>query len=316
MNKTVSIIIPCYNGEKTIDRCLDSILVQDYTPIEVIAVNDGSTDHTAEHIKSYQEAFLFHGKTLKLVEQENKGLAGAINAGLAVFTGDYLCWIDCDDYLLPASVSKRVKYLESHPDIAVVTSDAYFYKENDLEHPVQKASDGKLDLYNPHQFENHLRSKAIFCCGCHMVKSSAFLDVVPSRSIYPARRGQNWQMLLPIYYKYKQAFLNEPLYAYILYENSMSAGDTTKEQYQTRYDGYREIITHTLDSIDMPDAKRKHYMNIYEGLYARQYFYLGVSFHDYSMILSNAMRMLRYREWTSQDFCWMLNLVKGHLKRK
>ena len=305
----VSIIIPCYNGAKTIGRCLDSILIQDYTSIEVIVVNDGSKDESATVVEGYKEKFASNGMELLLINQENKGLAGAINAGLLKFTGDYLCWIDCDDYLLGHSIKKRVDFLNRNPDIAVVTSDAYFYDENDLATPVKKASDGKPDLLNPYQFENHLRSKAIFCCGCHMVRSSAFVDTVPTRQIYPARRGQNWQMLLPVYYKYKQAFLNEPLYAYILYSTSMSAGDITKDDYLLRYNEYLEIITETLLSMDMSQIDRRKYINIYHGLYHRQLFYLGVSFHEYKMILSNMIKMVYYAEFKISDIMWMTKLV-------
>ena len=315
-NKLVSIIIPCYNGEKTIKKCLDSILLQDYTPIEVIVVNDGSTDCSSEIINSYMPKFTEQHMKLVLINQANKGLAGAINAGLKIFTGDYLCWIDCDDYLLDSSISKRVRFLSENKEIAVVTSDAYFFKETDLKTPVQKASDGKEDLLNPYQFENHLRSKAIFCCGCHMVRASAFLDVIPQREIYPARRGQNWQMLLPVYYKYKQAFLDEPLYAYILYENSMSAGDTTKDQYITRYNEYKEIIVHTLEQIDMSDKEKHKYLKIYEGIYQRQMFYLGVSFYDFAMLFTGLIKMSIYGECKIEDLGWLINLIKKRIFKK
>ena len=149
-----------------------------------------------------------------------------------------------------------------------------------------------------------------------MVKTSAFLDSIPTREIYPARRGQNWQMLLPIYYKYKQAFLNEPLYAYILYTDSMSAGDKTKEQYEKRYDEYLDIIMNTLTRIDMPKRERNKYLKIYKGLYYRQFFYLGVSFHDYGMLLKNMFLMVCYGEWKYIDFVWMANLLKKQFKRK
>lgn len=316
MSNLVSIIIPCYNGEKTVLRCLESVLAQDYTHIEVIVVNDGSADRSDEVIASCTERFRERGMGLRLINQENQGLAGAINAGLAIFRGDYLCWIDCDDYLLPGSISKRLHYLQENPDIASVTSDAYFFKEDDLEHPVQKASDGKTDLNNPHQFENHLRGNFIFCCGCHMLRASAFLTAVPTRQIYPARRGQNWQMLLPVFYKFKQAYLDEPLYAYILYRNSMSAGDTTKEQYLKRYNDHRDIIRNTLATIDMPKDHRKKYLDIYEGIYHRQIFYLGVSFHDFPMILRGFSKLVRHGEWNQKDFAWLWGLVAKKIKRK
>lgn len=316
IEKVVSIIIPCYNGEKTIERCLNSILAQDYSEIEVIIVNDGSTDSSVEKVISYESKFKNAGLKLILINQENKGLAGAINAGLAVFSGEFLCWIDCDDYLLNTSIRKRVDFLIDNPEIAVVTSDAYYFNETDLHTPIKKASDGKKDLMNPYQFENHLRSKAIFCCGCHMVRTSAFLDAIPDRQIYPARRGQNWQMLLPIYYKYKQAFLNEPLYAYVLYKSSMSSGDVTKEQYIKRYNEYKDIIANTLKRINMLEKERKKYLDIYEGLYNRQLFYLGVSFHDYVMILRGLIKMILCGECKGDDFSWIMSLIKKQFKKK
>ncbi len=314
--RVVSIIIPCYNGEKTIARCLDSVLMQDYAAIEVIVVNDGSTDRSAEIVTSFEKKFADAGMKLILVNQCNKGLAGAINAGLAIFSGDFLCWIDCDDYLLDASISKRVDFLNKNPEIAIVTSDAFYFDESDLATPIKKASDGKSDLQNPYQFENHLRSKAIFCCGCHMVRSEAFLDVVPERRIYPARRGQNWQMLLPVYSKYKQAFFDEPLYAYVLYHNSMSSGDVTKSQYLARYDEYKDIIINTINRISMPDKEREKYLDIYEGIYQRELFYLGVSFHDYSMMIKGMLKMICYGEYKKEDFLWLMNLIKGRIRKR
>lgn len=310
MEKVVSIIIPCYNGEKTVERCLESVLAQDYCFIETIVVDDGSTDDSYRKILSYKKRFENKGMNLIIIRQENKGLGGAINAGLAIFSGDYLCWIDCDDFLLESSIRKRLELLEKNSEIAVVTSDAFYYREADLENPIGKASDGKLDLQNPHQFENHIRSKAIFCSGCHMVRATAFLEVIPDRKIYPARRGQNWQMLLPIYYRYKQIFLDEPLYAYIIYQNSMSSGDETKEQFQRRYTEHRDIVINTLKKMDMERKERKKYTILYEGIYSRQLFYLGVSFHDYMMILNGAIKMICYNEFSKNDLKWLLSLLK------
>lgn len=315
MEELVSIIIPCYNGEKTIGRCLESILAQSYRMIEVIVVNDGSKDNSVKCILNYDALFADRGIKLRLISQENKGLAGAINAGLKVFEGEYLCWIDCDDYLLKDSINQRVEFLRKNPDIAVVTSDAYYYNEKDLNNPIKKASDGLQDVRNPKQFENLLKSNAIFCCGCHMVRTKEFLDVNPTRHIYPARRGQNWQMLLPIYYKYSQAFLDEPLYAYIQYEQSMSSGDKTKKQYQDRYEEYFKIICHTLDSILMTSKERKKYLRLYKRIYYRQLFYLGISFRDYYLIIKYGCMMKFYGAWEKEDTSWIVNLIKKQLEK-
>ena len=248
-NKLVSIITPCYNGENCLARMLDSVIAQTYRPIEYILVNDGSTDGTLALAESYIPKFREAGIDFKIINQENKGLAGAINAGLRCFTGDYLCWPDADDYLEPTSVEDRVKVLEENPEYAVVSSDAYIRNCDDLK-SFKLLSSGLKYTNDPNQFEHHLNGDSIFCSGCHMVRSSMFLAVYPDRLIYPAHRGQNWQMLLPVYYKYKWIFLDKPLYNVIVYPTSMSKNKNTLEAVLFRYNEHEEIITHTLKKIE------------------------------------------------------------------
>ncbi len=245
-----SIIIPCYNGEKTIGRMLDSIIAQTYRPIELIVVNDGSTDNSDAIILSYQNDFENSGIIFKYLSQENIGLGGAINRGLKEFTGDYLCWADSDDYFHKYSIKHRLEFLESHPEYSIVTSDAYIVKDNDLDNTQNKFSFGVTNNQDENQFWHLLNSNSIFCPGCHMVRTKEFLDVNPTRSIYQAPRGQNWQMLLPIYYKYKRYFLDEPLYYYVIYPNSMSK-DINLEQTLYRCDEHEKIIFETLKTIEM-----------------------------------------------------------------
>ena len=93
--KKISVIVPAYNVEKYISRCLDSILNQTYHNLEIIVVNDGSTDNTKNIISSYVEK----DKRVQIVNQENKGLFHARLAGLEKATGDYIAFVDSDDYI-------------------------------------------------------------------------------------------------------------------------------------------------------------------------------------------------------------------------
>ena len=90
-----SVIVPVYNVEKFLAKCLDSILNQDFDDYEIIAVNDGSTDSSLEILNEYSK------KTdkIKVINQDNKGLGGARNTGIDVASGDYLVFIDSDDYV-------------------------------------------------------------------------------------------------------------------------------------------------------------------------------------------------------------------------
>lgn len=265
----VSIITPCYNGEKCIERLLNSILEQTYEQIEFIIVNDGSTDNSADIILSFEDKFLSKGYMFKYIYQENKGLGGAIDTGLKHFTGDFLCWADADDFYEPNSISERVNFLIDNPEYAVVTSDAYVRNSDDLEHYKSLVSNRKQHLDNKKQFEYLLDEDGIFCSGCHMVRADAFLQVNPNRSIYPARRGQNWQMLLPIYFKFDSYFLNKPLYNYIDYPTSMSKNNDNLESFLHRHNEHRKIILNTLDMIEnIQDVNLSEYKKFIEKKYA------------------------------------------------
>lgn len=91
---TFSVIIPVYNTEKYLRKCLDSVLNQSYRHFEAIIVNDGSTDASEEVIRQYLSDSRF-----TLISQENKGLGGARNTGILAAKGDYLVFLDSDDYL-------------------------------------------------------------------------------------------------------------------------------------------------------------------------------------------------------------------------
>ena len=112
----VSVISPCWNGEKFVGRFLDSLLNQTYKgAIELLIVDDGSTDRTAEIIESYESKFASRNYILRYYYQENAGQAAAINLALDKFNGEYMTWFDSDDFMTSDSIEKRVQFLEDHP---------------------------------------------------------------------------------------------------------------------------------------------------------------------------------------------------------
>ena len=187
-DEIVSIITPCYNVAETLVQYLTSILNQTYKHLEVIAVDDGSTDDTSKILKDYQSVFQKNQMELKYVFQKNAGLGAAINTGLKYVTGSYLCWADPDDFFMPESIEKRLKILMNNPEYAVVSSDAYVFYSNDLKHPVKREASRFSHRKEENQFELLLREESHFCAGCHMVRMSAFDQVNPDREIYPARK--------------------------------------------------------------------------------------------------------------------------------
>lgn len=106
----LSIIIPVYNSEKYLVNCLESVFRQDlpYSDFEVIVVNDGSEDESKNVILSFKNQFA----NLLLIDQTNCGVSAARNAGLAIAKGDYITFIDADDYIGSGTLGKIVNYLQ------------------------------------------------------------------------------------------------------------------------------------------------------------------------------------------------------------
>ena len=107
MKYLVSIIIPMYNAEKYIDRCIKSILVQTYNNIEIVVIDDGSTDESLQKIKMISD------KRIKIYSQTNAGVSAARNLGIANAMGDYLLFVDADDYIDKSMVEDLVSKIDT-----------------------------------------------------------------------------------------------------------------------------------------------------------------------------------------------------------
>ena len=97
----VSLIIPCYNSEKYIGRCLESVLSQSENDIELILVNDGSTDKSSNIIDQYRHQLEASLTKFVYIEQDNQGVGAACNNAFKKVTGEYLALLDSDDIILP-----------------------------------------------------------------------------------------------------------------------------------------------------------------------------------------------------------------------
>jgi glycosyltransferase involved in cell wall biosynthesis len=111
----ISIIIPAYNGERFIDKALDSILNQSYQDYEIIVINDGSTDRTAEVLQPYLSQ-------IRYIEQANQGVAAARNRGMALARGELVAFLDQDDVLLPDKLLLQVECFNQYPNVGMVHS--------------------------------------------------------------------------------------------------------------------------------------------------------------------------------------------------
>ncbi len=149
----ISIIIPIFNGELYIKETIESILIQEYEPIEIIVIDDGSKDGSAKLIKKFQK--------IKYIYQENSGPVKARNKALLLATGEFITFIDADDMYINNSLSKLSNYLINNPKVDIV--------EGRVQH-LFKATNANI-------FET--KTPAFYHCflGCSLYRASVFKTV-------------------------------------------------------------------------------------------------------------------------------------------
>lgn len=125
--RLVSVIIPVYNGESFLARALRSAFEQDYRPLEVIVVDDGSTDATARIARDWPEVRYFY--------QSNQGHGTAKNTGIEKSRGEFLAFLDADDWWTPNKLRLQIDFLDAHPQVGYVISHMRIILESGTEAP-------------------------------------------------------------------------------------------------------------------------------------------------------------------------------------
>lgn len=120
-NPLVSIVIPCFNSGSYLTEAIESVLGQSYTNLEIIMVDDCSTDGTVDLIKNYQR----RDSRIRLIQRSERGGRPAItkNTGLEQITGEYVCFLDHDDYYHPEKIETLLKLLQAHPECVAAFHD-------------------------------------------------------------------------------------------------------------------------------------------------------------------------------------------------
>ena len=129
----LSIIVPVFNVEKYLERCVQSLINQEYKDIEIILVDDGSEDSSGKLCDAYAEKYEF----IKVIHQLNGGLGAARNTGVKAAEGEYIAFVDSDDWVKPDMFSKLIQEAQLHPDVDMVKcgcceTDGKGYEKEDL----------------------------------------------------------------------------------------------------------------------------------------------------------------------------------------
>lgn len=197
----VSVIIPTYNRAKYLPEAIASIQNQGFESIQIIVIDDGSTDNTRELMAEY-------GNQVTYLFQENQGPGKARNTGLEVATGKYIAFLDSDDLWLPKKLSIDLAFFEQDPALEAIISDATFYREGVLEIPSRFGVSKMTPMpQEPTLFRWESRGWAFgggVCATCCMIlKRSGLLKLEkpyfePSISSY-----EDWDLEMRVYYHCK-----------------------------------------------------------------------------------------------------------------
>ena len=212
----ISVVIPAYNAEKHIARAIESVLSQTRPADEVIVVDDGSIDGTADVIRSF-------GERVILIQQENAGASIARNAGIQAATGDWIAFLDGDDEWLPEKLKLQSDHLQRHPDLRWTTGNFYrcHCEKNHERIPDMSAAtiqETKAAIECNEVFSDHLASYYLGAKGCTDTKLIQKDLLIEAGLFLPGQKRMNdidmWYRIA--YIQPRIGFIFEPLAVYHL----------------------------------------------------------------------------------------------------
>jgi glycosyltransferase involved in cell wall biosynthesis len=211
MAPLVSVILPVYNGGPYLEEAIQCILTQTYKNVELIIINDGSTDNSVQIIDKFS-----NDARIRVFNQTNQGLAATLNRGIGLSKGAYIARQDQDDISDPARLEKQVSFMETHPDYGMVGTWASIMVNNTLttrshKHPSEPGI-LTLDLL----FDNP------FVHSSMMIRKTAFDEVGGYSTDKSRQPPEDYELWSRIVRKYKVANIPEILVVYREVEKSMS----------------------------------------------------------------------------------------------
>jgi glycosyltransferase involved in cell wall biosynthesis len=204
----VSVVIPVYNGAEYLRTALESALEQSYEPLEIIVVDDGSTDQSPQIIDSYE------GRVLAF-RQANCGVARARNVGIRAARGDWVAFLDQDDWWLPEKIRKQVDLAQTDPEIGLVHTDVEHF-DADSDCYVKRFNPNRSDLLIDRCYERLLLGNAIFNCTA-MVRKTVLDHVGGFNEDMPGNTVQDYDLWLRVAKLSNLAYVPEKLATYRLH---------------------------------------------------------------------------------------------------
>ncbi|HXH23909.1 MAG TPA: glycosyltransferase [Vicinamibacterales bacterium] len=244
---SVAVIIPCYNGSAFIAEAIESALAQTHSKLEIVVVNDGSTDGSSAVLRRY-------ASRVRIVEQENQGVAAARNRGIETSTSPFIAFLDQDDRWRPEKTVRQLASLRRHPEAALVFCDRLWIDDRG----------GRIDP-PPHRRPSTPWLRALIR-GNFILPSTVLLrrDALGAERFVPGTAGSDdWDLWLRLAARWELVHLAEPLVEYRVHACNASR-DT-----EAMMRGFLTVLSRAIDRGLPPDVLREadaHRRGVLEAL--------------------------------------------------
>lgn len=297
MEEKVSVIVPIYNVEKYLRRCIDSILNQTYKNLEIILVNDGSTDNCREICEEYTTI----DNRIKVINKENKGIADTRNVGVNAVTGNYIAFVDSDDYI-DKDMIRDLYYILKKYDSDISICEYELLDEGVIP---KKKGNGKIIEYNKiDALKELIKNKHITShCWNKLYKKELWNNVE-----FPiGKRFEDLAVMYLVFEKINKAvYMDDVKYYYIRRNNSiMKAIDKElieeyKEAAINRCNYIKANYSNLNKEIEIAEVKRIKFIYDYIILSHNDEFYNNEEYIE---------EYKRLREYMKEDF---IEIIKSH----
>jgi glycosyltransferase involved in cell wall biosynthesis len=239
MNPLVSIIVPTYNSARYVSEAVESALKQDYSPIEVIVINDGSNDNTKDVLEPYLGRIIY-------IYKENGGPASARNVGIKQAQGEYIAFLDSDDTWLPYKLEKQIALFKQDESIGLVHSHCISFKK-DISEILQQREEKNNGSFSAYVFPK-LFWRNFIVNSSVVIKKECFqtIDLFDERESFIS--VEDYDLWLRISMEYKIGYIKETLVGYRKHTKGIS------KEVDRFYQNQREVIGKAV--LSYPDIEK------------------------------------------------------------
>jgi glycosyltransferase involved in cell wall biosynthesis len=210
----VSVITPVYNGQSYIGVAINSVLAQTLTDWELIVINDGSTDETAEIL------WQFSDRRIKVIHQSNAGEAAARNSGLVAATGELIAFLDADDLYLRNALQDMVACLDERPDIGAVYSEGYFCDEQ--QQILVPLSENRPGIITGNILEQLVLDPAVITATISTMIRREIIEQFQIRFDPAFVIGPDWEFLIQVAHRANFGYVETPTCLYRIHQANIT----------------------------------------------------------------------------------------------